>query len=245
MTGRDRAPDRVEPHAGARSLAWHELGAALVAVAVRQVELPAGDERGDAVRGNVAQAHGGEGERAVRGEHELEPRDAEQLDPLAQRLRGERERAPVLGALVTGEDPAAVEAGRLQAADRELGLVRDSRRQPAVRGQRERLCLDVGARPARLGDPAARQLVVEPGRERLGHPRPQAAARSRRRSRLPLSQRSHQRSDSCRKPIAGPGAACSGYVCAHGPISPFRGTSSPSSSAKTGFRYQSLHPETT
>ena len=42
---------------------------------------------------------------------------------------------------------------------------------------------------------------------------------------LPFSQWSHQRTTSCRKPIAGPGTPMCGYLCPHGPISALRGTS--------------------
>ena len=41
---------------------------------------------------------------------------------------------------------------------------------------------------------------------------------------IPFSQWSHQRRDSCRKPIAGNGVAFCGQAWPHGPISPLRGS---------------------
>ena len=52
---------------------------------------------------------------------------------------------------------------------------------------------------------------------------------------MPLSQWSHQRTHSWRKPMLGPGSASSGNACAHGPMRPLRGTESPSSSRGTAF----------
>ena len=46
----------------------------------------------------------------------------------------------------------------------------------------------------------------------------------------PLSQWSHQRVASCRKPQPGPGVAMCAYWCDHCPIQPIRGALSPASS---------------
>ena len=51
---------------------------------------------------------------------------------------------------------------------------------------------------------------------------------------MPFSQWSHQRTASCRKPIAGPGTPLCGKPCAHGPISPFFGHGRPAQQARHG-----------
>ena len=75
----------------------------LVAVAVGEVEQAAGDESGSAVRRDVAEAYADERPRAVGGEGELGLREAQDLELLVERGRGEAEREPVLDALVGGE----------------------------------------------------------------------------------------------------------------------------------------------
>ena len=51
---------------------------------------------------------------------------------------------------------------------------------------------------------------------------------------MPFSQRSHQRSASCRKPIAGLGTAKCGYLWIHGPTMPLAGASIPLDQARHG-----------
>ncbi|OUE14765.1 hypothetical protein CMMCA002_01280 [Clavibacter michiganensis subsp. michiganensis] len=61
----------------------------------------------------------------------------------------------------------------------------------------------------------------------------------------PFSQRSHQRSVSCRKPIDGPGARPrSGYWCDQGPTMPFAGPGRFSTRRSTASRYGSAQPPT-
>src|SRR5439155_19287053 len=117
----------------------------LVALTVAQVEQAACDERRGPVRGDVAEANGDERLGAVGRERQLELGEAEQLQPLGERLAGEGERQAVLGALVDRQIPrdspgapeSAVEPGGLSSDEVER-VVEPREREPPLLAPRRR-----------------------------------------------------------------------------------------------------------
>jgi hypothetical protein len=149
-----------------------------VVVAVGEVQQPARDEQRRAVGRDVAHPDRNERPRAVGGDLERHLGKPEHFDTPLERRRGERQRPAVLGALVdrevaraaVGAPRARVLPGGLRAAVLERllgGLARSrggARRAEAVGGQGPLGHIDLGRRPALLGDPAARTLGMGPGR---------------------------------------------------------------------------------
>ena len=136
--------DRVERDAHGERLARHERDDAVVALAMREVELAPRHEQRGAAGQQLAQPHARERKGAVAHEDEIGLRVPEQLDRLLERRRVEAERAPVVGALVERQvvgvavraPGAAVEAGGLGAQDLEHGAL--ARRRARARPARSR-----------------------------------------------------------------------------------------------------------
>ena len=113
-------------------LAGYERRGRLVALAVRQVEHAARDERRRPVGRDVAQPYGEQCLRLIGADGEPRARDAEDLDPLGQRLRVEDERAPVLSALLERDVHAPAEAQPVAGVDAALERARDRDASPAA-----------------------------------------------------------------------------------------------------------------
>ncbi len=199
---------------------------------------------------DVAQADADEGVRPVGGEL---------AGPLPA-CRGSRAARPSgSGVVARGERPssrrwsgrqvgrATVRAPRSRVEAAELDAAQRSA--PTGRRAAERGAVRRGRGFARLASRAARAATAtppRPPRRRLGRRAGSRITQSCSQTvsigsrsmplSTPFSQRSHQRTCSCRIPIGGPGTPRTGSLWPHGPMRPFRGTGKPFEQAQHGVR---------
>ena len=197
------------------------------------------------VRAHVAEPDGDEGRRPVDLELQLDHRRAEDLEALLERRPVEGQRAAVVLALVARELGALARRSRTGTTRHRRGpwlsatTTRGHPRDPAgdaalesrSPSRAEPLGRDARRRPHRLADPPSRRRRIERRRgDVLGHPG--AEHRLVHDARVEALQPVVEPADDLGQEVElGPGVARCGYACAHGPMTPRRGTSRPRAAA--------------